>query len=57
MHLSSLNNLLIVLIFGSLLLLTFLKVANPLKVNQKANRWFALFLFIWASFWIEEIAA
>lgn len=30
-------------------------LSNPLKVNTKANIWFGVFLFLWASFWLEEI--
>lgn len=49
------TNLLELLIFGSLTLLGILLLANPLKVNKKANVWFGLFLLIWASYWLEEI--
>ncbi len=48
-------NLLGILIFGSLTLLGFILVMNPLNVNKRANIWFGLFCFIWASFWLEEI--
>lgn len=48
-------NLLELLIFGSLILLGFLLIANPLHVNRRANIWFGIFLFIWASFWLDEI--
>lgn len=49
------NTLIIVLIFGSLLLLSFLLISNPIRVNKKANFWFGIFTFLWATFWIEEI--
>ena len=55
MHPGSLNNLIIILVFGALILLAFLKFANPYNVNKKANFWFGLFLLLWASFWMEEI--
>lgn len=48
-------NLLGILIFGSLTLLGFILVMNPLNVNKRANIWFGLFCFIWASFWLDEI--
>jgi AraC-like DNA-binding protein len=48
-------NLLGILIFGSLIFLGFILVMNPLNVNKRANIWFGLFCFIWASFWLEEI--
>lgn len=50
-----LNSLIVILIYGSLILLSFLKLANPLKVNKKANYWFGIFLLLWSTFWIEEI--
>lgn len=49
------DNLLILLIFGSLVLLGTMLIANPLHVNRKANIWFGIFLLVWASFWLEEI--
>jgi AraC-like DNA-binding protein len=48
-------NLLAILIFGSLVLLGIMLMANPLQVNKKANIWFGVTLFIWASFWLGEI--
>jgi len=30
-------------------------LSNPLKVNKKANIWFGITLFLWSSFWLEEI--
>jgi AraC-like DNA-binding protein len=47
--------LLEILIFGSLVLLGIMLIFNPLNVNRKANIWFGFFLFIWASFWLDEI--
>ncbi len=44
-----------VLIFGALFLLSFILISNPLKVNVRANRWFGLFLFLWASYWGDEL--
>ncbi|NVN95398.1 MAG: AraC family transcriptional regulator [Bacteroidetes bacterium] len=55
MNTININALLVILIFGSLILLAFLNVTNPLKVNKKANFWFGIFLFLWATFWLEEI--
>jgi len=49
------NSLTQILIYGSLLLLSFLLIVNPLKVNKKANLWFGVFLFLWSTFWFEEI--
>ena len=49
------NILVIILLFGSLNLLSFLLIANPLKVNRKANIGFGVFMFLWSTFWIDEI--
>lgn len=57
MNTSELNNFLVILIYGSLVLLSLLEVANPLKVNTKANRWFGIFLFLWSTFWLDEICS
>lgn len=42
--------------FGSLILLSFLSLSNPLRVNRMANSWFGVFLLFWASFWSDEMA-
>ncbi|WP_426278380.1 helix-turn-helix domain-containing protein [Chryseobacterium sp. S-02] len=55
MNTSELNNFIVILIYGSLVLLSLLKLSNPLKVNKKANLWFGIFLFLWSSFWLDEI--
>ncbi len=49
------GQIVIMLIFGSLITLSFLKFANPLKVNKRANFWLGVTFLIWASFWMEEI--
>lgn len=41
--------------FCLLFMLSFLKFTNPLRVNQKGNLWFGLFLLFWASYWIDEV--
>lgn len=55
MSTSELNNFIIILIYGSLVLLSLLEFTNPLKVNKKANIWFGIFLFLWSTFWLDEI--
>jgi AraC-like DNA-binding protein len=52
---SGLNSLVVILNFGSLILLSFLMFINPLKVNRIANLWFGALLLLWASFWIDEV--
>lgn len=44
-----------ILVFSSFLLLSFIILSNPLKVNKKANIWFGIFLFLWSTFWLDEI--
>ena len=44
-----------ILVFSSFVLLSFIMLSNPLKVNKKANIWFGVFLFLWATFWLDEI--
>lgn len=51
-----LTNALIIFNVSSLVLLAFLKLSNPLRVNVAANRWFGVFLLFWASFWIDELS-
>ncbi|OFY43488.1 MAG: quinolinate synthetase [Bacteroidetes bacterium GWF2_40_14] len=49
------DQIVIMLIFGSLITLSFLKFTNPLKVNKRANFWLGVTFLIWASFWMEEV--
>lgn len=55
MNTSEFNSFIVILIYGSLVLLSLLTLANPLKVNKKANFWFGLFLFLWSTYWMDEI--
>lgn len=50
-----LNSLIIILIYASLILLSFIGITNPLKANRKANLWFGLFLLLWSTFWMDEL--
>lgn len=43
------------LITGGLILLGFLKLANVTEVNRKANTYFGVFTFLWATFWLDEM--
>jgi len=52
---NEINSYIVIIIYGSLALLSFLLIVNPLKVNRTANVWFGIFLFLWSTFWIEEI--
>lgn len=44
-----------IFIFSFLIMLSFITLSNPMKVNKKANLWFSFFLFLWATFWLDEI--
>ena len=55
MNTSELNSFIVILIYGSLVLLSLLKLTNPLRVNRKANFWFGIFLFLWSTFWMDEV--
>ena len=55
MRANELNTLLVILNYGSLILLSFITLFDPLKVNRKANYWFGAFLFLWSTFWLDEI--
>lgn len=52
MNIQSIINVLIV---GGLVLLAFLKLANVTGVNRKANIYFGVFTFLWATFWLDEM--
>jgi len=49
------EKIIVSLLFFSLIMLSFLVLTNPMKVNKKANIWFGLFILIWSSFWLDEI--
>jgi len=51
-----LTSLVVVLNFGSLMLLAMLNFTNPLKVNRVANRWFGVFLLLWTTFFYDELS-
>jgi AraC-like DNA-binding protein len=48
------NNIVSFLIAGGILLLAFLLLINPLKINRKGNFYFGLFLMLWSTFWLDE---
>ncbi|HMR19300.1 MAG TPA: helix-turn-helix domain-containing protein [Sphingobacterium sp.] len=45
----------IVLIVGGLLLLSFLQLSNVTGVNRRANIFFGIFTFQWSTFWLDEM--
>jgi len=44
-----------IIIFASLLLISFLLISNPFNVNHKANRYLGVFTFLWSLFWMEDV--
>ncbi|MBU7571306.1 MAG: AraC family transcriptional regulator, partial [Flavobacterium sp.] len=54
---SELQKFTVILLFGSLVLQSFIVLANPMNVNKKANLFFGLFLFLWSSFWFFDVIA
>lgn len=44
-----------IFIFSFLVLLSFITIANPLRVNKKANFWLGISFMLWATFWLDEI--
>jgi AraC-like DNA-binding protein len=57
LELNAINSLFVIIIIGSLLLLSFLLISDILNVNRKANLVFGIFLLLWASFWSDEVFA
>ncbi|MNK02827.1 DNA-binding transcriptional regulator AraC [compost metagenome] len=53
----NLQKLILVLLYGSLILQSFIVLVNPMNVNKKANLFFGLFLFFWSTYWILDILA
>jgi len=51
-----LTSFFVIVNFGSLILLSFLSLANPLKANKIANHLLGVFFLLWASFWADEIS-
>lgn len=44
-----------ILVFSSLLLISFILFSNPMNVNRKANLCLGATLLLWSSFWLDEI--
>ncbi|GAA4139074.1 hypothetical protein GCM10022216_16810 [Sphingobacterium kyonggiense] len=49
------NEIVTCFISGAILLLSFLFLTNPLKVNVKGDLYFGIFLLLWASFWLDGL--
>lgn len=53
----NLQKFILVLLYGSLVLQSFIVLVNPMNVNKKANQFFGLFLFFWSTYWVVDILA
>lgn len=51
----SFNSIIISFIIGGLVLLSFLHLTHTTNVNKKANIYFGIFLFMWSTFWLDEM--
>ena len=51
----NIQNFALILLYGGLILQSFIVLANPMKVNKRANFFFGLFLFLWSSYWALDI--
>jgi hypothetical protein len=49
------NLLILLFIAGGLLLLSFLMLSNAVRVNRKPNFYFGICLFIWSSFFWDDL--
>jgi len=54
---AELQKFIVVLLYGSLVLQSFIVLVNPMNVNKRANLFFGLFLFLWSSFWLFDVTA
>jgi len=55
MLIESLQKLVLILLYGGLVLQSFVVLINPMKVNKKANFCFGIFLLLWSSYWFLDI--
>lgn len=51
----NLQTFVLVLLYGGLVLQSFIVLVNPMNVNKRANFFFGLFLFFWSSFWLLNV--
>jgi AraC-like DNA-binding protein len=50
-----LTYLFVIVNFGSLILLSFLSLSNPVKANKIANSLLGVFFLLWSFFWVDEV--
>lgn len=49
------EKIIVALLFFSQIMLTFLMLTNPMKVNKKANTWLGIFILTWTTFFLDEM--
>lgn len=55
MPIENIQKLVLVLLYGSLVLQSFILLVNTMNVNKKANFAFGIFLFLWSGYWVLDI--
>jgi len=55
MPFENIQKLVLTLLFGGLVLQSFIVLINPMKVNKRANFLFGLFLFLWSCYWVLDV--
>lgn len=55
MPIENIQKFVLVLLYGSLVLQSFILLANPMNVNKKANFAFGIFMFLWSGYWVLDI--
>ncbi|SIN77185.1 AraC-type DNA-binding protein [Epilithonimonas zeae] len=55
MSFENIQKFVLTLLYGGLILQSFIVLINPMKVNQRANALFGSFLFLWSSYWILDV--
>ncbi len=55
MFIENFQKFVLILLYGGLVLQSFVVLLNPMKVNKRANFYFSIFLFLWSCFWVLDI--
>lgn len=57
MLIENVQKFIVFLLYGSLVAQAFIVLANPARVNRKANLFFGFFLFFWSSYWLLNVVS
>jgi len=55
MSFENIQKFVLILLYGGLILQSFIVLINPMKVNKRANFFFGVFLLLWSSYWALDI--